>query len=137
MSAISGLPETEMAGRSVPDFYADASDREQVLRELHEKGFIEGREVRLRRANGEQYWAMVSGRPLVFDDEPALIVGLIDLSEQKRMEAILRHTALHDTLTGLPNRAMLFDVLRREIGRAARDVDYRFAVLYFDLDRFK
>jgi diguanylate cyclase (GGDEF)-like protein/PAS domain S-box-containing protein len=137
MSAISGLPESEMAGRSVPDFYADPSDREQVLRELHEKGFIEGREVRLRRANGAEYWAMLSGRPLVFDDEPALIVGLVDLTEQKRMEEILRHTALHDTLTGLPNRAFLFDVLRHEIGRVARDVDYRFAVLYFDLDRFK
>jgi diguanylate cyclase (GGDEF)-like protein len=73
----------------------------------------------------------------VFDDEPAVIVGLFDLTEQKRMEEILRHTALHDTLTGLPNRALLFDVLRREIGRVARDVDYRFAVLYFDLDRFK
>jgi diguanylate cyclase (GGDEF)-like protein/PAS domain S-box-containing protein len=137
LGAISGLRETEMTGRNAPDFYVDPGDREQVLRELHEKGFIERREVRLRRANGEEYWAMLSGRPLVFDDQPAVIVGLIDLSEQKRMAEMLRHTALHDILTGLPNRALLFDVLRREIDRVARDVDYRFTVLYFDLDRFK
>jgi diguanylate cyclase (GGDEF)-like protein len=55
----------------------------------------------------------------------------------RESEARFRHAALHDALTGLPNRLVLFDILRREIGRAKRDASYRFAVLYFDLDGFK
>lgn len=46
-------------------------------------------------------------------------------------------SALHDVLTGLPNRAYFTDALERCSIRAERQPDYRFAVLYLDLDRFK
>ncbi|MDE2422274.1 MAG: GGDEF domain-containing protein [Gammaproteobacteria bacterium] len=45
--------------------------------------------------------------------------------------------ALHDVLTGLPNRAYLFDCLRTEIARSQRDPNYGFCVLFLDMDRFK
>ncbi len=137
MSQLSGVSIADMVGKAAPDFYADPADRDAVLSELREKGFVEGREVRLRRASGEEYWAVVSANPLTFDGEPAVIVGLTDLTEQKRMEETLRHTALHDALTGLPNRGMLFEILRRELSRAERNPEYRFALLFFDLDGFK
>jgi diguanylate cyclase (GGDEF)-like protein len=61
----------------------------------------------------------------------------IESEHRRRAEEILRHTALHDALTGLPNRVLLFDILRRELGRMQREPAYGFAVVYFDLDAFK
>jgi len=64
-----------------------------------------------------------------------------ELSEQiavrRQIEERLKHEALHDSLTGLPNRAYLRDELLRCLARAQRDPDRLFAVLFMDLDRFK
>ncbi|MGH9900715.1 MAG: putative bifunctional diguanylate cyclase/phosphodiesterase [Pyrinomonadaceae bacterium] len=66
------------------------------------------------------------------------------IAEQERISKSLheirehfRHSALHDALTGLPNRALFTDHLRLAIERAKRREGYMFAVLLFDLDRFK
>ncbi|HEX4869885.1 MAG TPA: EAL domain-containing protein [Moraxellaceae bacterium] len=57
--------------------------------------------------------------------------------ERRRQQEELRKRALYDTLTGLPNRNYLFDQLRAAISRAQRNPDYRFCILFMDLDRFK
>jgi len=54
----------------------------------------------------------------------------------KKNEARLRHMALHDILTGLPNRMLFSDRLQQEIAIAKRDKKY-FAVMFLDLDKFK
>ncbi len=59
------------------------------------------------------------------------------LDRQRRNARRLRHSALHDTLTSLPNRALLMDRLERCVARAAREEDYCFAVLFLDIDDFK
>jgi diguanylate cyclase (GGDEF)-like protein/PAS domain S-box-containing protein len=60
-----------------------------------------------------------------------------DITDRKIAEERLLHNAFHDTLTGLPNRALFTDHLRHAIARAIRRKDYQFAVLFLDLDRFK
>ncbi|MDJ0692262.1 MAG: EAL domain-containing protein [Xenococcaceae cyanobacterium MO_188.B32] len=55
----------------------------------------------------------------------------------RRSEARLRHDALHDPLTGLPNRALLLDRLEQAIKHSQRKKDLQFAVLFLDLNRFK
>jgi len=57
--------------------------------------------------------------------------------ERRRAEEQLRHDALHDALTGLPNRSLFMSHLGRSFDRAKRHKDYLFAVLFLDLDRFK
>src|SRR4030095_14350955 len=64
--------------------------------------------------------------------------------EQERISRVLeetkehfRHAAFHDSLTGLPNRAMLPQLLRAEIESTKRHMEHLFAVLFLDLDRFK
>ena len=62
---------------------------------------------------------------------------IVDITERKHMEKQLLHDALHDSLTGLPNRALFTDRLDHELKRAKANPDYVFAVLFLDLDRFK
>jgi len=66
------------------------------------------------------------------------------ISEQERISRVLeetkehfRHAAFHDSLTGLPNRAMFTELLKAEIESSNRRDAHMFAVLFLDLDRFK
>jgi diguanylate cyclase (GGDEF)-like protein len=61
----------------------------------------------------------------------------VELSERKKAEELLTHTALHDSLTNLPNRILLMDRISQAMERAKRHEDYKYAVLFLDLDRFK
>ena len=66
-------------------------------------------------------------------DDRRIVHGvLLDITERKELEAELRHQAVHDTLTGLPNRAYFFDQVER-----ARRASQGFAILFLDLDNFK
>jgi diguanylate cyclase (GGDEF)-like protein/PAS domain S-box-containing protein len=69
--------------------------------------------------------------------EPLYWQGVIfDITERKNLERELQHRALHDTLTGLPNRALFSDRLRHAMDRTRRDTG-KVAVLLMDLDDFK
>jgi diguanylate cyclase (GGDEF)-like protein len=66
-----------------------------------------------------------------------VVVAHEDITTRKAAEEQLLHEAYHDLLTGLANRTVLTDRLRRAIIRTRRVPDYRFAVLFLDLDSFK
>ena len=94
-------------------------------------------DVECRRRDGSRVWCRLAVR--VFDqsdgaDETIWI--LHDISDRKQKEQAIEHAALHDTLTGLPNRALLSDRLEQAIKQAAR-ANAKFGVLFVDLDRFK
>ena len=67
----------------------------------------------------------------------AVQVVLRDVTERNAREQRLRHDALHDALTGLPNRALFLDRLEQAIKHGRRHEGAEFAVLFLDLDRFK
>jgi len=60
-----------------------------------------------------------------------------EINARKVAEGQLQHDALHDALTGLPNRALFNDRLSHTILMAKRRKDFIYAVLFVDLDRFK
>jgi diguanylate cyclase (GGDEF)-like protein len=60
-----------------------------------------------------------------------------EIVERRRVEERLAHDALHDALTGLPNRTLLIQRLQQVLHNAQTRSSYQFAVLYIDLDRFK
>lgn len=64
------------------------------------------------------------------------LLTFVDVSERKIREMELAHQATHDTLTGLPNRALLLDRLRESLARASRR-GHRVAVMFVDLDGLK
>ena len=65
------------------------------------------------------------------------VASLTDISELKKAERQITHQAFHDTLTNLPNRALFIEHLNMALKRGKRRPEYRFAVLYLDIDRFK
>jgi diguanylate cyclase (GGDEF)-like protein len=76
----------------------------------------------------------------VWDEEgnAVRIAGSIsDITDRKNAEEQLMHDAFHDSLTNLANKALFFDRLSQALLRVQRYPDYRFAVLFMDLDRFK
>jgi diguanylate cyclase (GGDEF)-like protein/PAS domain S-box-containing protein len=96
-------------------------------------------EHRLRGADGLHRWILARGLAVRdANGEPVRMAGsLTDIARRKAAEERLVHDALHDDLTRLPNRALFLDRLAQAIGRHERDEQVGFAVLFFDLDRFK
>ena len=88
------------------------------------------------RADGTLIDLAIYSRQLVYGDQPAILLALMDITERKRAEARLAFMAQHDGLTGLPNRTLLrqqMDDILLHTRRSAEKV----AVLVLGLDNFK
>ncbi len=96
-------------------------------------------ECRMRHVDGSWLWVLCRGLAIRDADEtPTRIAGSIaDITQQHVAEERLRYDALHDALTGLPNRALLADRLDQILRRSIRDPAAGCAVMLIDLDRFK
>jgi len=94
-------------------------------------------ELRITRLDGEQRWLLLTA-DVQTDDSGSVIAltGVVeDITDRKESEIRLSYEALHDQLTGLPNRYLFLDRLARALARA-RVGGSIVAVLYLDLDRF-
>ncbi|MGN6748118.1 MAG: EAL domain-containing protein [Xanthobacteraceae bacterium] len=96
-------------------------------------------DFRMRTADGHYLWFALRARPVVGSDgEVVRLVGTItDVTEFKTAEERLLHDAVHDNLTGLPNRALFLDRLKAVLGLGKADAALRPTVLVIDIDRFK
>jgi diguanylate cyclase (GGDEF)-like protein/PAS domain S-box-containing protein len=96
-------------------------------------------DFRLRAPDGHYLWFALKARPVVGSDgEVVRIVGtLTDVTEFKNAEERLLHDAVHDNLTGLPNRELFIDRLEGVLAFAKADATIRLTVVVVDLDRFK
>ena len=94
---------------------------------------------RLRAADGHYLTFSLKARPVVGSDgEVVRLVGtLTDVTDFKKAEERLLFDAVHDNLTGLPNRELFIDRMEAAFGFARSDSQFRPSVLVIDLDRFK
>jgi diguanylate cyclase (GGDEF)-like protein/PAS domain S-box-containing protein len=141
-----GLPP----GASIPSLetafaqiHPDDRDRVRQIVEGSSEPGSDGRyefECRtIDRRDGRQRWIVTRGRWL-FDDQgkPVRRIGTsLDVTERKLVEQRLLDASRHDALTGLPNRALLFEHCTYLIAMAERAHAGGGAVLFIDLDRFK
>ena len=95
------------------------------------------RETKFVSADGAELWVEVSTtRVQPTSAPPFALVHVHDLTDREQTKQLLERMALHDALTGLPNRTLLFDRLEQQLGLAERDGG-SLALLYLDLDGFK
>ena len=96
-------------------------------------------EHRIRSADGTYRCISCRALPVGPPDGPATrIVGSInDIEPRKQLEEQLRQAALHDEVTGLPNRKLFLERLSLTIAQARRAPEVRYAVVFLDLDGFK
>ena len=98
-------------------------------------------EHRVRGREGGYLWVQCRALVVRAEEEGAsavrLVGSLTDVSERHTLMEQLRHQALYDGLTALPNRTLFMDRLSLAISAARRDESQGFAVLWLDLDNFK
>ncbi len=135
-----GYSEREVIGQSASLLDSTQHDvafynrvRQKLVTESHWAG-----EMWQRRKNGQEFLCSIesSATEGIYGEHRLYIAVITDITQQKRAEQELRYLANFDTLTNLPNRAMLSERLSRAIVRARRQ-NHRIAVLFLDLDRFK
>lgn len=139
----------KVLGYSQADLQAQSSfeqihpaDRARVT-QVAEKTWVTGRgetlDYRMRHKDGS--WRVLESTASLIHDSNGEIEKMVivnrDITVRKRAQEMLAHNAFHDVLTNLPNRALFLDRLQHAIIRSRRHPDYRFAVLFIDLDEFK
>jgi diguanylate cyclase (GGDEF)-like protein/PAS domain S-box-containing protein len=115
-------------------------DRPRILAALEDqRREVYNEEYRIVRPSGEIRWIWDRAFPIRNQHgEIYRTAGIAeDITERKQTEAQLLHHAMHDVLTGLPNRALFMNHLEHALARTKRYNSYAFAVLFCDLDRFK
>jgi len=135
-----GYSSDDLRSSSLEQVHAD--DRQRVV-EAAEKARVTGRgerlEYRIRHKDGS--WRILESTASAIRGIKGETSGLVivnrDITERKRAEQTLEHNAFHDHLTNLPNRALFLDRVRHTLALASRHTNYRFAVLFIDIDEFK
>ncbi len=94
-----------------------------------------GRQHRLK--NGREIDVEIETGAVVFQGRELVLLVARDVTEQRVLQERLEHNALHDPLTGLPNKVLLRTRTRRAVARSARNAARRPAMLVLDLDGFK
>jgi len=133
-------PEELAATSSMDQIHPD--DRERVL-EASVKARSTGRgerlEYRIQHKDGS--WRFLESTSSAIQNSKGENDGLVivnrDITERRRAEERLVQQSFYDGLTGLPNRALFLDRLQRAVTISRRHSDFKFAVLFVDIDEFK
>ena len=138
-----GTTVEELIGKTDSDFNPNAEEVErfrrddlEVIETLKEKSIPE---EAITDAAGRVRWLQTIKRPIAGPGGgPRQVLGIAtDITARKLAEEKLLHDAFHDSLTGLPNRALFMDHLELAVNQRKRRKDDLLAVLFIDLDRFK
>jgi diguanylate cyclase (GGDEF)-like protein/PAS domain S-box-containing protein len=118
------------------DLWASESDRKRLSEALDQNDRVRDLEVRLKKKDGEPFWAQLSAASADIDGEPCILSFIRDISVEKAEEDEIKNLAFYDTLTGLPNRRLLWERLRQALIVSVRNHS-KHALLFLDLDNFK
>lgn len=135
-----GFTADEVSGGDLADFIVPETRHSEnaMLRKLvDEQGRVSMETVR-RNKSGELLDVSLQAAPLMISgDKAGYVITFRDIGERKEVEIKLQHDAMHDVLTGLPNRALFLDRLKLAMSRRERRRERGCAVMFLDLDHFK
>lgn len=152
-----GGEHVSRVGLPQPDIFVSGEERESVGSELERCGVVEGRELQLRRADGEVRWFYLSAVRVEYEGREAVLYSMLDINERRQIEAQLHlarveaelanrelrsvnleleQQASTDRLTQAFNRRHCEELTLREMSRARR-YNLPLSVILFDIDHFK
>lgn len=132
-----GRSRDELYRMRMSDVVVDPDAFDRVLTELSTHESVVDAEFAIRHGSGEERICLMQGGTQIVEGDRVYTGSLRDITEHKQEKAALERSALHDALTGLPNRVVFMDRLERLLKHSERRVGYGFAVLFLDLDNFK
>ncbi|WP_367849603.1 diguanylate cyclase [Rhodoferax sp. WC2427] len=137
-TAMTGYERGDVVSISIAalPIWKSAEDRRRYRKELAQHQYCENLEVALVTKNGQTIIGILSAQPATFKGVACFVGVVRDITGRKAIEDRMAHMAQHDSLTGLPNRALFDDRLKQAIVQANRNRG-RLALLYVDLDHFK
>ncbi|MCW8109876.1 EAL domain-containing protein [Alteromonas ponticola] len=139
MCAVFGYEDEDSmlaAVKNTKQFYANPEDRELLVGELLEKGSVMGKEIKGRKADGNEFWFCISCQLQDEDEERFLYGSIFDITERKQSNISLEYLASHDSLTGVFNRRE-FELRLHSAANLVEQSKANVVLLYLDLDRFK
>jgi diguanylate cyclase (GGDEF)-like protein/PAS domain S-box-containing protein len=140
---ITGYDKEHVIGRNFFELFAPPERRDRVSREFLEnvgRGvFAAHIEMEIVTREGERRIILWNNTILRSTEKSVLGLASVgsDVTEQRMAESQLNHNAFHDSLTGLPNRALFLDRVGHALSRTRRAGRLPFAVLLLDIDHFK
>ena len=136
---VTGFQRDEVIGRTASDlnFWTVPEERARFLDALSLQGRVRELEMEFNTKSGEKRTGLESAETIDIGGQVCMLAILKDVTQLKQAQQKLVHDAFHDPLTNLANRALFLDRLERTVARAKRHEDYKFAVLFIDIDRFK
>jgi diguanylate cyclase (GGDEF)-like protein/PAS domain S-box-containing protein len=138
INRIFGYESDELIGISTRILYPDILAYEELGNAAYtvlNKNGLYRTQMEMVRKNGEIIWIDLNGA-LLSDQSLESIWMMADITQLKQHEAEMAIIAYHDILTGLPNRLLVFDLLKQLLAQAER-ANRKLAVCYLDLDGFK
>ena len=137
---ITGYSVDELKGLTHFNLITHPDDRERVLRNhqrrLSGESFDNRYDIGILTKDGQRREVEIAVSTISGATGTQILVVMVDITTRKNTEQVIQHLALHDALTGLSNRTLLFDRLDGAI-TAARRRNTSFALFFLDLDNFK
>ncbi|MBL8330090.1 MAG: EAL domain-containing protein [Rubrivivax sp.] len=124
------------SGSLLSDWIRSQAVPEQARRAMRSFPIVQGEAAVSPRGGGKSFFARIEVHETQIEGASRFIVGVRDLTEDRKTQQTLEYLANYDSLTGLPNRVLFRDRLNRAMERAGRS-GKPMALFFLDLDRFK
>jgi diguanylate cyclase (GGDEF)-like protein/PAS domain S-box-containing protein len=139
MVALLGYSRDELVGKELWEIGLVEDEEASIaaFRELQETGYIRYEDLPLETKDGKRREVEFISNSYEENGHQVIQCNIRDITDRKASEERIIHEALHDMLTGLPNRALFIEHLSKAIAHAERHDEYLYALLFLDLDHFK
>lgn len=124
----------------IKNVYADTQTYHDFINLLQTQGSVSNFEAEVYQRDGRLIWILQNARAIYHDRGDRVLYyegSIIEMTHLKETEAKLRHSASHDSLTDLWNRAFFLEKLDDAIKKSKILNNYQFAILFLDLDGFQ
>lgn len=130
------VPYPHIEGLRASDFWVNREERKTMMQQVSRVGRADDVVVPMRTSTGRDFVGEVTAVRIVFEGEPMFLVGVQDVTRQRKAEEALRELATKDSLTGVSNRRHFFELAEIELARSTR-YEHPVSIALMDVDYFK